>query len=232
MLAGAVCCWSAGCEGLQRADRGGELGRPGPGPGDAQPQPPAAADEAVGGGEQPQPLGSQARAGRFRASICIQAVSSQAIATCSHQTWFRAKPCRGRLRSPVSLPARMRSSHQARRRWRSSRSANWPRRASVAKQVKRCPADVGEAELCAGVGAYLADAHPHALRPVTSGTRRLAARQLPAIAHQPIESPCQGTARKRHGEVGKETPRSSASSARSAVRWLASACIPRCDKWP
>jgi hypothetical protein len=45
-------------------------------------------------------LGSQARAGPSRAGICIQAVSSQAIATSSHQTWFWSKPCSGWLRSP------------------------------------------------------------------------------------------------------------------------------------
>jgi hypothetical protein len=57
----------------------------------------------------------------------------------AHQTWFCANPFRGRFRSPVSFAPRMRSSHLARRRWRSSRSASWPFLASVAKQVNRCP---------------------------------------------------------------------------------------------
>jgi hypothetical protein len=37
------------------------------------------------------------------ASIWVQASSSQASATISHQTWFCAKPFSGRFRSPVSL---------------------------------------------------------------------------------------------------------------------------------
>ena len=134
--------WSAGGEGLQAADRSGDLGGPGPGRGEAQPQAAATADQAPGGGEQaqPQPLGFPGPGGarRGRASA-VQAVSSQAMATSSHQIWFWAKPCRGRLRSPVSLAHRIRSSQRARRRWRSSRSASCPVFASVAKQVTRCP---------------------------------------------------------------------------------------------
>ena len=42
-------------------------------------------------------LGSQRRAGPVRASIWVQASSSQAGATISHQTWFCAKPRSGRL---------------------------------------------------------------------------------------------------------------------------------------
>jgi acyl carrier protein len=59
-------------------------------------------------------LGSHARAGPSRASIVIQAVSSHAMATSSHQTWFWAKPCSGRPRNPVSFAHRIRSSHRAR----------------------------------------------------------------------------------------------------------------------
>jgi len=59
LVVGAVWFWSAGCEGLQADDRGGELGGPGPRDSQAQPCPPAAADDAPGGGEQaqPQPFG-------------------------------------------------------------------------------------------------------------------------------------------------------------------------------
>ena len=39
----------------------------------------------------------------------------------------------------LAFAFRIRSSHLARRRWRSSRSASCPVRASVAKAVKRCP---------------------------------------------------------------------------------------------
>jgi hypothetical protein len=46
----------------------------------------------------------------------LQTRSSQAIATGSHQIWSWSKPCRGRLRGPVSLAHRMRSSQRARRR--------------------------------------------------------------------------------------------------------------------
>jgi hypothetical protein len=107
----------------------------------AQPQPSAAVDEASGGGEQAQPqlLVSQARAGPSRASIAIQAVSSRAMATSSHQIWFWSKPRSGRFRRLVSLAHRIRSSHRAWRRWRNSRSASCPVLASAAKQVTRCP---------------------------------------------------------------------------------------------
>ena len=47
--------WSAGREGLQAGDRGGDLAGPGPAFGEAQPQAAAAADEASGDGEQAQP---------------------------------------------------------------------------------------------------------------------------------------------------------------------------------
>jgi hypothetical protein len=71
-------------------DRGGELRSPGPGRGEAQPQAAASAGEPAGGGEQARRrrLGSQPRAAPSRASICIQASSSLAMATSSHQSWF------------------------------------------------------------------------------------------------------------------------------------------------
>jgi hypothetical protein len=87
---------------------------------------------------------------QFPQVMAIQAVSSQAIATSSHQIWFCAKPCSGRFRRPVSFAQRMRSSHLARRRWRSSRSASCPVLASAAKQGDPVPADVGEPQLGAG----------------------------------------------------------------------------------
>jgi hypothetical protein len=60
LVAGAVWWGSAGFEGLQAGDRGGDLGGPGPGRGDAQPQ--AAGrlrcDEvAAGGSPHPPELG-------------------------------------------------------------------------------------------------------------------------------------------------------------------------------
>ena len=74
-------------------DCGSDLGCPGPVPGEAELQAAPAADDPSGGGEQaePQPFGFPAAGSPSRASICIQAVSSQASATISHQTWFWAK---------------------------------------------------------------------------------------------------------------------------------------------
>lgn len=51
-------------------------------------------------------FGSQRRAVPGKASICIQASSSHASATISHQIWLCEKPCSGRLRSPVSFAQR------------------------------------------------------------------------------------------------------------------------------
>jgi len=159
--AGAVWCWSAGCEGVQAGDRGGELGGPGPGAArrSRRRRPPRTMRPAAENSRSRSRLGSQARAGPSRARSCIQAVTSQAIATSSHQIWFWSKPCRGRLRSPVSLAARMRSSQRARWRWRSSRSASWPRRASVAKQVKRCPS-ISVNRSCAPGGSWASASLP------------------------------------------------------------------------
>ena len=90
-------------------------------------------------------LGSQRRAGgRAGRASAVQAVSSQARATISHQIWFWAKPCSGRLRRPVSLAQRMRSSQRARRRWRSSRSASWPWRGVGDEAGEAVPVEVGE----------------------------------------------------------------------------------------
>src|SRR5690242_17648197 len=47
--------WSAGREGLQPGDRGGDLAGPGPACGEPQPEAAAATDQAPGSGEQPQP---------------------------------------------------------------------------------------------------------------------------------------------------------------------------------
>jgi len=61
-------------------------------------------------------FGSRRRACPVRAMSWVQASSSQARATISHQAWFWAKPLSGRLRSPVSLAQRIRSSQAAGRR--------------------------------------------------------------------------------------------------------------------
>lgn len=73
-------------------------------------------------------FGCQRRAGwSVSASICSQAVSSQASCTSAHQIRFWSKSYSGRLARPVCLAARMRSSQRARRRCRNSRSGIWPR---------------------------------------------------------------------------------------------------------
>ena len=100
------------------------------------------------------------------------------MATSSHQIWFWAKPCSGRLRSPVSLAQRIRSSHRARRRWRSSRSASCPVRASVAKAVTRCPSMSVNRSCAPGWGRSLrtitripAGQDDRSSRPVSSATQ-------------------------------------------------------------
>ena len=133
--------WSAGREGLQAGDRGGDLAGPGPVPGEPQPQAAAAAGRrpATENRRSRSRFGSQRRAWPARASSWVQASSSLARATISHHSWFWANPFSGRLRSPVSLAQRTRSSQRARRRCRSSRSASWPFLASVANAVDRWP---------------------------------------------------------------------------------------------
>jgi hypothetical protein len=81
---------------LLQGDCGGDVGGPGPAFGEPQAEPASAAGETAGGGEQAQPEQSQlpAAGGPGWASIQVQARSSQAKATISHQTWFRAKPFR------------------------------------------------------------------------------------------------------------------------------------------
>jgi hypothetical protein len=69
-----------------------------------------------------------------------------------HQTWSWSYLCSGRFRSPVSLARRMRSSKRARRRCRSSRSASWPFRVDVAKQVIRWPATAVNRSWAPGCG--------------------------------------------------------------------------------
>ena len=85
-------------------------------------------------------LGSQVRAGVWdQASSWVQVSKSAASWTSSSQISFLANDCRGRLVSPVSFSARIRSSARARRRWRTSRSASRPPTVLVAKTVIRQP---------------------------------------------------------------------------------------------
>ena len=52
-------------------------------------------------------LGYRARAGAVEASVCIHALSSQAMVASSQQIWFWSKPCSGRFRRPVSFAHRI-----------------------------------------------------------------------------------------------------------------------------
>ena len=133
--------WSARWESLQAGGRGGDLASPGPGSGEPEPQPSPAAGHAARDGEdaQAQPFRFPAAGLAGQGSICVHAISSLAMAASSRHSWFWAKPFSGRFRSPVSLAQRIRSSHLARLRCRSSRSASWPRFVPVAKQVNRWP---------------------------------------------------------------------------------------------
>jgi hypothetical protein len=119
-------------------------------------------------------LGSHRRAGcSGSARVCIQAVISQASATTAHQIRFWSRSRRGRLARPVSFAARIRSSQRARRRWRSSRSGSWgagPAGGGVGgERGDPVPVHVGDPQLGAEVGPFLADDDPHPGRPVVLG---------------------------------------------------------------
>ena len=92
LVAGMGFGGSAGCEGLEAGDRGGDLLGPGPALREAETQAAAAADDAPGAGEdpQPQPSGFPAGAVPVRASIWVQAASSHASVMISYQIWFWA----------------------------------------------------------------------------------------------------------------------------------------------
>jgi hypothetical protein len=138
---GAVPAGQLGGEGLQAGDRGGDLGGPGPLFGKPQPQAATAGGEAAGDGEEPkaQALGFPA------AGVCGQGEHLGPGEQFAGQgddlapELVLGEALSGRFRSPVSFAQRIRSSHLARRRWRSSMSASWPFFASVAKAVKRWP---------------------------------------------------------------------------------------------
>jgi hypothetical protein len=84
---------------LQAADRGGDLGGQGQlaASRSGRRRPLRARRPAAENSRSRSRLGSQARAGPARASIAIQAVSSQAMATSSHQIWVLAKAVQGQV---------------------------------------------------------------------------------------------------------------------------------------
>jgi hypothetical protein len=77
---------------LQAGDGDGDLAGPGPAFGGTEPEAPAAAGEPPGDVEQAQaePFRFPAAGVPARASIWVQARTSQARETISHQTWFWA----------------------------------------------------------------------------------------------------------------------------------------------
>jgi hypothetical protein len=126
-------------------------------------------------------LGSHRRAGSVvKASSWVQAVMSPARATTACQIRFWSCPCGGRLRRPVSLAARMRSSTRARQRWRSFEVGELPARAAGGgvggKRGVAVPVGVGQAQLRPGMWPFAADDHAHALRPARQRHRRAARR--------------------------------------------------------
>jgi hypothetical protein len=83
----------------------------------------------------------------------------------AHQIWFWLKSCRGRFLSRCPWPSgsclrRGRGCSAVVRGRRAARGAGWSRSGDAV------PVDVGEPQADRRVGAYLADDHPHALRPV------------------------------------------------------------------
>jgi len=100
-------------------------------------------------------FGSAMRAHPVRASRWVKAINSAASAQISSQTRFWAASWNGRLRSPVSLPARIRSSTRAWRRCRSSRSASCPPGVFGEKPGDPVAVQVGDTELRARMWAFL-----------------------------------------------------------------------------
>ena len=97
--------WSAGREGLQAGDCGGDFGSPGPAGGEAQPAGGGRrGNDAPGGGEQAQPQAigfpsGRSRPGRASASRPATRRPARRSRTRPHSC---AKPWRGRLRRPGS----------------------------------------------------------------------------------------------------------------------------------
>ena len=83
----------------------------------------------------------------------------------SSQTWLAAASWNGRLRSPVSLAARMRSSTRAWRRLAQLGGGQLVAAAASDKPGDPVPVGVGEPQLRARMGAFLAQDQPGAVRP-------------------------------------------------------------------
>ena len=100
------------------------------------------------------PRNSSARADREPSRPSLPTPSTTEPAAHRHDQLRRVKITEGRLRSPVSLATRMRSSARARRRCRSSRSASWRRSGGVGgERGQPVAVAVGEPQLCAGMWA-------------------------------------------------------------------------------
>jgi hypothetical protein len=110
-------------------------------------------------------LGSQRRAVPVRASSWVQASSSQARETISHQSWFWAKPWRGRFRSPVSFAQRIRSSQRGPLPVAEFQVSELPFLRVGGEGGEPVPVEVGEPQLRARVRAFFPDDDPHPGRP-------------------------------------------------------------------
>jgi hypothetical protein len=163
---GVAICWSSRLfrlvsrwDGLQAGHRYGDL---------ADPEPSFGVGAAVGALRASRPatakirspscFGSQRRVVRSGRASGSRPAVRRARRLCPTRAGS-AKPFSGRCRSLVSSTPWIRSSHPARRRCSSSRSASWLRFALVAKAMNRC-VDVGEPQLGARVRAFLANDNP------------------------------------------------------------------------
>jgi hypothetical protein len=109
-------------------------------------------------------LGSQRRASwPVRASICVQAMSSQASATTAHQIWFCVKSCRQVRESGVLgvAEAVLAAGPAAVPQFEIGELAAGGVGGEGGDAV---PVDAGQAQLRAGMWAFLAHDDPHPLR--------------------------------------------------------------------
>lgn len=154
-----------------------------------------------------------------------------ASCTIAHQIRFWSKPCSGRLARPVSLAARMRSSHRARRRWRSSRSGSWPRAVLVTNAVKRSPSRSVNRSCAPGCGrSFFTHDHPHPGRPAGQ------VQHAGGLSHpRAVTDPVVGVISRGHADVGTASIAAAIASvsvnpidydSRRPVRWCRNSWVP------
>ena len=104
-----------------------------------------------------------------RASICIQARSSQARATISHQIWFWVEVVQRQVAQAGVLGVADPVLAAGPAAVTQFEVGELPAGGVGGERGEPVPVDVGEAQLGAGVRAFLADDHPHPGRPGRSG---------------------------------------------------------------